>query len=136
MEKKQMYRCNSCKRNFNLDIVKKEREIIGVDNQSASIEYEYCPYCDSSDIDIIEIDIPENEYEEVAILFNKDKYLEALKVLYEIVETTSESEFIKILIDWYNTYDIEHKDYNNPELCMFNDMIDYICRKYDLDVYL
>ena len=44
-----MYKCNDCGREF--ENPKVETEVIGVDNQTGVIQYYYCPYCDSSDID-------------------------------------------------------------------------------------
>lgn len=43
-----MYKCEDCGKSF--DEPKKEKEIIGADNQTAIIEYYYCPYCESSNI--------------------------------------------------------------------------------------
>ena len=44
-----MYRCNDCNREF--ENPKVETEVIGVSDKTDFIEYEYCPFCDSSHID-------------------------------------------------------------------------------------
>lgn len=46
-----MYFCNKCKKEFHNP--KKEREVIGVSDKTETIEYEYCPYCDSDDFNKI-----------------------------------------------------------------------------------
>ena len=48
-----MYKCNDCSREF--ENPKVEKEIIGTDNQTGIIDYEYCPYCDSSSIKLKEL---------------------------------------------------------------------------------
>ena len=48
-----MYKCNDCKRKFENPIV--EKEIIGVSDKTGIVEYEYCPFCDSNNIDIKEL---------------------------------------------------------------------------------
>lgn len=50
-----LYRCKNCKQRFSTP--KTSKEIIGTDNQYASIEYDYCPYCDSSSIEILKCSI-------------------------------------------------------------------------------
>lgn len=49
-----MYKCNDCGREF--ENPKVEKEVIGTDNQTGIINYEYCPYCDSSDIEYVKLD--------------------------------------------------------------------------------
>jgi len=47
-----MYKCKDCNREF--ENPKVETEVIGVDNQTGVIQYYYCPYCCSSNIDYLE----------------------------------------------------------------------------------
>ena len=46
-----MYKCKCCKNVF--EEPKIEIEVLGTDNLNGFIEYQYCPYCDSSEFDII-----------------------------------------------------------------------------------
>ena len=48
-----MYKCKNCNREF--ENPKVETEVIGVDNQTVVIQYYYCPYCDSSNIEPMEV---------------------------------------------------------------------------------
>ena len=48
-----MYKCKDCGREF--ENPKVETEVIGTDNQTGIIDYEYCPFCDSSHIDYEEV---------------------------------------------------------------------------------
>ena len=49
-----MFKCNDCGREF--ENPKVEKEIIGTDNQTGIIQYYYCPYCDSSNIEDVKLD--------------------------------------------------------------------------------
>ena len=47
-----MYKCNRCQKEF--EEPKIEKEVIGVDDKTGIVEYEYCPICDSNDIEKME----------------------------------------------------------------------------------
>ena len=48
-----MYKCNDCVREF--IEARTEKEVGGNDNQTVILTYEYCPFCDSSDINLVEV---------------------------------------------------------------------------------
>lgn len=43
-----MYKCNDCGREF--ENPKVETEVIGVSDKTGFVDYEYCPFCDSDNI--------------------------------------------------------------------------------------
>lgn len=59
-----MFKCNDCGREF--ENPKVEKEIIGTDNQTGIIQYYYCPFCDSSNIDYLE-EIMNKLFEEASL---------------------------------------------------------------------
>ena len=66
-----MYKCKCCKNVFKEPKI--EIEVIGTDNQNGFIEYQYCPYCDSSEFDIIKCKNCGKEIENIFELYQDNK---------------------------------------------------------------
>lgn len=66
-----MYKCKCCKNVF--EEPKIEIEVVGADNQNGFIEYQYCPYCDSSEFDIIKCKNCGKEIENIFELYQDNK---------------------------------------------------------------
>ena len=66
-----MYKCNDCKKIFQKP--KTEIDTLGVDNQSGIIEYDYCPFCESSSIHKLYCNNCGKEIENIFELYQDDK---------------------------------------------------------------
>ena len=67
--------------------------------------------------------------EKVVDLFMQENDLKALKLLYKITK----DKLIKILISWYEDYEEISQAEESNEFYMYDDVMQYIWEKYELN---
>ena len=65
----------------------------------------------------------------VVKLFMEESDLKALKLLYKLTK----DDLVKILINWYKDYEIIEDAGETNEYYMYDDIIQYIFKKYKLE---
>ena len=66
--------------------------------------------------------------EEVAKLFMEESDKKALEKLYNITK----DDIVRIALDWCNSYVVELDEVNTNEFYMYDDIINYIWKKYKI----